>query len=970
MTMIDAMLQQQVAQAVGWALVQFVWQGALVGVVTAVALASLRRSAADIRYVVSTSALALMLTLPVVSVVQSLRIERREAPRSHVRPGIPVLASVVEAPSFEASAADAQVGGAAVQAAPDPFMRWLPALLGVWLAGVAILTLRLLSGWLWVRRLTSHGAVPCGDRMIGMADRLTRQLRIARVIRILESSIVEVPTVVGWLKPVVLLPASALTGLTPQQLEAVLAHELAHIRRHDYLVNLVQTVVETLLFYHPAVWWLSRRIRIERENCCDDLAVNLCGNPLTYATALAELEGIRGRRDRLALAADGGSLLQRVRRLLGAPPHAGRAPGWLAAGLAVVVVVGISASTIGRDDERPARGSHAAVRASSGRHAAVVSPASEPLESSDAVGLTDASEVVEPPAPPDPPLPPMPPEWAGVAGELAAAEGRAMALVREQVARPISRETAARHCINWIRDGLPAQLRGHAHALRGACDLLASIRTVVEHQAEHLERLARQAASAAPAVVDATAEPLAEVVAAIKEASRAGAAELEPALKELARALEEAQKAVATTGGASTRSTRSDQKSGNFTWSNDKERLEVNFRGEIEFTEDDTDVTSLSPGGSLRIRHRPPSGSDREIEYTANSDGSIQRRYRVDRSERPFDPEGRKWAAEMLPRFIRQSGIGAGQRVDRIQGSQGTAGVFAEIALIEGSFAKRVYYQELLRLPSISSRDVQRALAGAGREVESDFELASLLISARQVVRDDQTWKTYFAAARSIDSDFELRRVLSAGLKTAPISPGQANALLETSASIGSDFEAASLLVELAEAQPIDGTTRDAFFRVVETVASPFERRRVLTTVLKRTDQAPDVLTAALDSSARVASDFECASILLQFVKAHPVEGPTRIPFFRAVDTIGSAFERRRVLQAVARRPGASNETVLSVIRAAQTLNGSFEKAEVLLAVARAHQLTREGRDAYLDASQNLGEFEQGRVLSALAKTR
>ena len=94
---------------------------------------------------------------------------------------------------------------------------------------------------------------------------------------------VEVPTVIGWLRPVVLMPASALSGMGPQQLEAILAHELAHIRRHDYLVNLLQTVVETLLFYHPAVWWLSGRIRVERENCCDDLAVSLCGDPYAYA---------------------------------------------------------------------------------------------------------------------------------------------------------------------------------------------------------------------------------------------------------------------------------------------------------------------------------------------------------------------------------------------------------------------------------------------------------------------------------------------------------------------------------------------------------------------------------------------------------------------------------------------------------------------------------------------------------------
>ena len=133
-----------------------------------------------------------------------------------------------------------------------------------------------------------------------MATRLSRRLHIGRAITLLESALVDVPTVIGWLKPVVLLPASALAGLSPQQLEAILAHELAHIRRHDYLVNLLQTLVETVLFYHPAVWWLSRRIRIERENCCDDLAVSLCGDPVAYAQALADLEALRsGPRRRI-----------------------------------------------------------------------------------------------------------------------------------------------------------------------------------------------------------------------------------------------------------------------------------------------------------------------------------------------------------------------------------------------------------------------------------------------------------------------------------------------------------------------------------------------------------------------------------------------------------------------------------------------------------------------------------------------
>ena len=199
--------------------------------------------------------------------------------------------------------------------------------------------------------MKSHGAPPAPERAgrHGVA-RLTRRLHIGRAVRLLESTLVDVPTVIGWLKPVVLLPASALAGLSPHQLEAILAHELAHIRRHDYLVNLLQTLVETLLFYHPAVWWLSRRIRAERENCCDDLAVSLCGDPVAYAAALAELEGLRRQpadswcsRRPAARCCSGSGGCSAPRRMPGARP-AGSRPAWRCSS-----VISMSAGAVARD---------------------------------------------------------------------------------------------------------------------------------------------------------------------------------------------------------------------------------------------------------------------------------------------------------------------------------------------------------------------------------------------------------------------------------------------------------------------------------------------------------------------------------------------------------------------------------------------------------------------------------------------
>jgi protein involved in polysaccharide export with SLBB domain len=169
-----------------------------------------------------------------------------------------------------------------------------------------------------------------------LARRVAGRLALDRAVRVIESSAVSVPVMVGWLKPIVLLPAVALSGLTPTQIEALIAHELAHVRRHDYVVNLLQAAVETLLFYHPAVWWVSKQVRTEREHCCDDLAVRVCDR-LVYVSALSDLAAMG--IPKTALAATGGSLLARVRRILGAGDSAASNGGaWVPALVALVVL--------------------------------------------------------------------------------------------------------------------------------------------------------------------------------------------------------------------------------------------------------------------------------------------------------------------------------------------------------------------------------------------------------------------------------------------------------------------------------------------------------------------------------------------------------------------------------------------------------------------------------------------------------
>ncbi|MDT5272656.1 MAG: hypothetical protein QOH49_4842 [Acidobacteriota bacterium] len=317
--------------AAGWALVHSLWQGALVAAVYACFAALVPRRAANVRYAGGVAALLLLLLLPVLTAGLSVRAPRGLFARESVPPeGAWLDSRASSGRALRASNEPAALvpNGSAAATVPHASMlrAWaeerltvlLPWLVCAWLSGVLLLASRMVGAWLLVLRLR-RSAAPVPERFEELLARVSGRLRVQRAVRLCRSALVEVPTVVGHLRPIILIPAGALVGLTPQQLEAVLAHELAHVRRYDYAVNLLQTAVETLLFYHPAAWWLSGRVRAEREHACDDAAVEATGDALSYARALAALEQLRADARppaALALAANGGSLMQRIQRLV------------------------------------------------------------------------------------------------------------------------------------------------------------------------------------------------------------------------------------------------------------------------------------------------------------------------------------------------------------------------------------------------------------------------------------------------------------------------------------------------------------------------------------------------------------------------------------------------------------------------------------------------------------------------------
>jgi beta-lactamase regulating signal transducer with metallopeptidase domain/beta-lactamase class D len=361
--MIENILINSPVQTVGWGLLHSLWQGALIASLLRFLLIAMQRSSANARYLAALAALFLMLAAPILTAW-------RTGGTSILLPGNAITSSTdvnqteEQLPQDAASiwgADRATSGNLQTRQLDTPsYMKrlelWanktlpsvLPWFVLLWIGGVTLHAARLFGGWLAVLSLKRKYVITASQEWQQVLARLAGAVGVNRTVVLLQSAVVEVPTVIGWLRPVILVPAGAMMGFNPRQLEALLAHELAHVRRFDYLVNLFQSIAETLLFYHPLAWWVSKTIRAEREQACDDLAVAATGDALGYARALVEAEVLRcgaapARSAELAMAVTGGSLSQRIRRLVAAPDRTYPSPSMALAALAVLMMLFIYA---------------------------------------------------------------------------------------------------------------------------------------------------------------------------------------------------------------------------------------------------------------------------------------------------------------------------------------------------------------------------------------------------------------------------------------------------------------------------------------------------------------------------------------------------------------------------------------------------------------------------------------------------
>lgn len=323
------MMSLQMIETLGWTLIHTLWQGAGIAFIVCLGLVLCRNHRPAVRHAI------LMAGLIAIPALALFTFSLLQQPPSEMVFTTEPVASAAHAVTADAEATIVTSWQAQLESA-------FPFLVMLWMTGVLMLALRTLGGYLLTRRLALQHARKGDPLWQEMTDDLCQRMGLLRQVTLLVSDRVSVPVVVGHLKPVILMPLSVLSGLSYKEVEAVLLHELGHVKRNDYLINMLQTVLEVVFFYHPAVWWLSGRLRSEREMCCDDMAIAISGDPLTFARALAHLQEVNMQVPHGAMAATGrGALFSRIKRIMG--PHETRTGPVQAVMTASLVVFGIFA---------------------------------------------------------------------------------------------------------------------------------------------------------------------------------------------------------------------------------------------------------------------------------------------------------------------------------------------------------------------------------------------------------------------------------------------------------------------------------------------------------------------------------------------------------------------------------------------------------------------------------------------------
>jgi len=772
-------------------------------------------------------------------------------------PRVSIPRSQPEPVSEQAPAAASRLVTAAVE---HPLIRIrsgriLGALEIMWALLSFAMLARLGSGFRELRRLKAD-AIPAAAEWQLRLKSLSEINGVRRQVQLLVSSRIATPMSLGFLKPAILIPRALFDSLSDSELEHVVLHELAHLRRRDDWTNLGQKLIEAILPIQPVVYWIGHRMSIEREMACDDWVVTTTGTAKRYAASLTKVAELSQWQHAgvLAVSATGNrsQLFSRVHHMLN--PTRKAAPklalGPLAAAIAAVgtlIYVGARAPQL------------------------IVFAQNTTYE-------TSQQEMV-PPSPPHP-----------------------LQAPRAPIAAPAP--------------GAPLALRAPL------TPIAAPILT---------------AAAQSPASPPAPLAPLAP------SAPRDPMAPLAPLAPVSAQQGGETHMDMTTRNG----------------WAS----LSLKVDGAIEFTDDDRDVKSLSPGGHFRLEEGTWL-SGRAYDVKADSAGKLTKTYSVGWSAKPLDSEGRAWLGRLLPQVIRDSGIGAGSRVARILRQGGPQAVITEIGLIHSDGSKRIYLEELFSQATLNPEQLKDA-ARLIRGISSDGDKAQVLVTLDGKYFTGELRPYLFEAAKSISSDGDKRKVLSDIVKKDAGSAETLVSVARAAKHISSDGDKAEVLIEMADSYRGNDGVAMTYFEAVNSISSDGDHARVLSKLVAAHGDDRDTLAWALRSAEKISSDGDKARVLKEAVSRYSDDELVRKAFFDAANSISSDGDHQQVLVALVHRQGIDATTLGAIAKSAQRISSDGDKARVLVELTGAD--VEPVRDDFFAAADSIhSDGDHSHVLTAL----
>ncbi|RLD22858.1 MAG: hypothetical protein DRI71_06875 [Bacteroidetes bacterium] len=427
---------------------------------------------------------------------------------------------------------------------------------------------------------------------------------------------------------------------------------------------------------------------------------------------------------------------------------------------------------------------------------------------------------------------------------------------------------------------------------------------------------------------------------------------------------------------------------------------DLEYRGKIIFNDAETDVKYISPGGFIKFSKRS-FGTKRTIILEGEAQGAITREYREGNSKVPFDPEGRKWMASVLPEIIRTTGIGADERVKKFYKKGGINAVIAEISELSSNYVQSIYYTAALAIPNLSNKDVVLLIEDAGDEISSSYELSKILIANSKIIsRDEQTlaaaievaseisssyeqskvYKHYLTktnlsarnkalviqAVREISSSYEKSKVLVSVLED-DLSDANVNLVIEEVEYISSSYEQSKVLQYLIKNQSTDNLDLDNMLIAISDINSSYEQGKILKLLVEDKELSTVQVVAVAKSSEHISSDYEQSKFLQSLINKQELDEEAINTIIDMTDEVNSSYEKSKVLQLIITSDNFSNTNFSSIIDETIKISSSYEQSKVLAKVIAHDKMSDQHMLELIDAiSEVSSSYEQSKLLQAL----